>query len=76
VELEAVSSYQNFETMEAADGPTRLRALFNVHPDFAVASLSVHEMPVWNVITRIRDLSDTLIIESTLTSGFSAAFRW
>jgi two-component system KDP operon response regulator KdpE len=65
VELAAVSAYlrgQNFETIEAADGLTGLREFFNVHPDFVAVGLSVRVMPVWNVITRIRELSDTPII--------------
>ncbi len=77
MELEAVSSYlrgQNFETIEAADGLTGLREFFNVHPDFVVADLSVREMPVWNVITRIRELSDAPIIDSTLTPWILRGF--
>jgi two-component system KDP operon response regulator KdpE len=65
VELEAVSGFlrsENFETIEAADGLTGLREFFNVHPDFVVVDLGVREMPVWNVITRIRELSDTPIV--------------
>lgn len=63
--LEGLSGFlhgENFETVEATDGLAGLRAFFNVHPDFVVVDLSVREMPVWNVITRIRELSDTPII--------------
>src|SRR5689334_19664205 len=63
--LEAASSFlhgENFETVEATDGLAGLREFFNVHPDFVVVDLRVREMPLWNVITRIRELSDTPII--------------
>jgi two-component system KDP operon response regulator KdpE len=64
-QLDALSSYlraENFETVETTDGLAGLREFFNVHPDFVVVDLGVREMPVWNVITRIRELSDTPII--------------
>lgn len=64
-ELEAVSGYlrrENYETVEAEDGLTGLREFFNVHPDVVVVDLEVREMAVWNVITRIRELSDTPIV--------------
>jgi two-component system KDP operon response regulator KdpE len=64
-QLEALSSFlrsENFETVETSDGLSGLREFFNVHPDFVVVDLGVREMPVWNVITRIRELSDTPII--------------
>lgn len=64
-QLEALSDYlhgENYETVEAHDGLAGLREFFNVHPDFVVVDLGVREMPAWNVITRIRELSDTPII--------------
>jgi two-component system, OmpR family, KDP operon response regulator KdpE len=64
-QLEGLSGFlrsENFETVEANDGLSGLREFFNIHPDFVVVDLNVREMPVWNVITRIRELSDTPII--------------
>src|SRR4026209_2944154 len=65
------------ETFETADGVSGLREFFNVHPDIVVVDLGVLEMSGWQVISRIRELSDTpvLVIASEATNeNVSKAF--
>jgi len=52
----------HFETFFADDGLSGLRQFFNVHPDIVVVDPDVQEMSGWQVISRIRELSDTPII--------------
>lgn len=65
------------ETFETDDGVSGLREFFNVHPDIVVVDLGVLEMSGWQVISRIRELSDTpvLVIASEATNeNVSKAF--
>ncbi len=64
-QLASIASFlhgENYEVVEAADGLTGLREFFNIHPDIVVVDLDVRELPGWQLITRIRELSDTPIV--------------
>lgn len=64
-ELDRLSTYlrrKGIETFEAEDGLSGLREFFNVHPDMVVVDLGVGEMSGWQVVTRIRELSDIPVV--------------
>jgi two-component system KDP operon response regulator KdpE len=48
--------------VEAEDGTSGLREFFNVHPDLVVVDLELRELAGWQLINRIRELSDTPIV--------------
>jgi two-component system KDP operon response regulator KdpE len=50
------------QAFEAADGRSGLREFFNVHPDAVVVDLNVRGIAGWQLIARIRELSDTPVI--------------
>jgi DNA-binding response OmpR family regulator len=64
-DLESTAAFlqeEGFETIEAEDGLAGLRQFFNIHPDAVVVDLDVREMSGWQVINRIRELSDTPVV--------------
>jgi two-component system KDP operon response regulator KdpE len=66
------------EVFQASDGLSGLREFFNVHPDIVVVDLNVEEMNGWDVVGRIRELSDTpiVVIASEATNdNVSKAFQ-
>lgn len=64
-ELGRLSSHlrhNGIEMFEASNGLSGLREFFNVHPDIVVVDLDVTEMTGWQVIGRIRELSDVPVV--------------
>jgi two-component system KDP operon response regulator KdpE len=76
--LAATAAYlraENYEVAEAEDGISGLREFFNVHPDLVVVDLDVRELPGWQLITRIRELSDTPIVVTASEASNEAVSR-
>lgn len=77
-ELTSHLRHNGIEMFEAGDGLTGLREFFNVHPDIVVVDIDVPEMNGWQVIGRVRELSDTpvVVIASQATNDHvSKAFQ-
>jgi DNA-binding response OmpR family regulator len=67
-----------FEAFEAQDGAASLRQFFCLHPDLTVVDADIAGMSGWEVIARIRELSDTpvVVIASAATNEHvSRAFQ-
>jgi two-component system KDP operon response regulator KdpE len=66
---------ENHEVFEAEDGMSGLREFFNVHPDMVVVDLDVRELPGWQLITRIHELSDTPVVVTASEATNEAVSR-
>jgi len=53
-------------TLEAADGRSGLRAFYDLRPDLVLLDLALPELDGWQLLTRIRELSDvpTMIVRA------------
>jgi two-component system KDP operon response regulator KdpE len=77
-ELAAYLRANDFDAFEAEDGAGSLRQFFSLHPDLVVVDLDVMGMSGWDVIARVRELSDTpvVVIASAATNEHvSRAFQ-
>lgn len=51
-----------YDVVSAEDGLSGLRQYFALHPDFVIIDLDVAEMPGWQVVERIREITDTPVL--------------
>ncbi|MBI4571028.1 MAG: response regulator transcription factor [Chloroflexi bacterium] len=78
VEISAIAKSveaQGYDTVCASDGTTGLRQFFNSHPDLVVLSLDVPELPVWELVERLRALADTPIIVTAAEASAASLQR-
>ncbi len=53
---------EGHETIEATDGRTALRRLYELHPRLVVLDVMMPELDGWQTLERIRDVSDVPVI--------------
>jgi DNA-binding response OmpR family regulator len=55
--------------LEASDGRTAIRTFFEQRPDLVVLDIGLPELDGWEVLTRIRELSETPVLVLTAAGG-------
>jgi len=65
----------NFEIIQASNGPTGLRLAYNEHPDLVLLDVMMPGMDGWEVCSRLRELSEVPVIMLTAKAAEADKLR-